>query len=80
MNIWWSPTGFRSPAKKALVLGTGGASNAVAAVFRKLGAASVILVSRSGKGEAVTYEQCLSAHTDAQIIANTTPVGMFPIM
>ena len=70
--------GISLSGKKALVLGTGGASNAVAAVFRKLGAASVILVSRTGKGEAVTYEQSLSDHTDAQIIANTTPVGMFP--
>lgn len=64
--------------KKALVLGTGGASAAILAVLGKLGADPIISVSRSGKGSAVTYEDCLSLHTDAQIIVNTTPVGMFP--
>ncbi|MCD2493041.1 shikimate dehydrogenase [Lacrimispora sp. NSJ-141] len=64
--------------KKALVLGTGGASLAILAVLKKLGAASIISVSRSGKGNAVTYEECLTHHTDAELIVNTTPVGMFP--
>lgn len=64
--------------KKALVLGTGGASLAILAVLKKLGASPIISVSRSGKGSAVTYEECLAEHTDAEIIVNTTPVGMFP--
>ncbi|MEI3176577.1 MAG: shikimate dehydrogenase [Lachnospiraceae bacterium] len=66
--------------KKALVLGTGGASNAVLAVLKKLGADPVISVSRTGKNGAVTYEACVAEHSDASVIVNTTPVGMFPNM
>ena len=64
--------------KKVLVLGTGGASAAILAVLKKQGATSIVSVSRTGKGEAVTYEECLSRHTDAALIVNTTPVGMYP--
>lgn len=60
--------------KKALVLGSGGASVTVCAVLRALGAASVTVISRQGEDN---YEN-LSRHTDAEIIANTTPLGMFP--
>lgn len=64
--------------KKALVLGTGGASLAVVAALKAMGADPVISVSRTGKGDAITYEECIAKHTDAVIIANTTPVGMYP--
>ena len=64
--------------KKALVLGTGGASAAILAVLNKLGASSIVSVSRTGKGGAVTYEECIACHTDAEVIVNTTPVGMYP--
>ena len=59
--------------KKALVFGSGGASVTVQAVLRHLGC-QVVVVSRSGD---VTYED-LPKHTDAQVLVNTTPVGMFP--
>ena len=59
--------------KKALVFGSGGASVTVQAVLKELGC-RVIVVSRSG---AVTYED-LPTHADAQILVNTTPVGMYP--
>lgn len=64
--------------KKVLVLGTGGASAAILAVLKKQGAACVLSVSRTGKGDAVTYEECMAHHTDAELIVNTTPVGMYP--
>lgn len=64
--------------KKVLVLGTGGASAAIAAVLKKQRAAQLLFVSRTGKGEAVTYEECVSLHSDAALIVNTTPVGMYP--
>ena len=64
--------------KKALVLGTGGASAAILAVLNKLGASSIVSVSRTGKGGAVTYEECIACHTEAEVIVNTTPVGMYP--
>ena len=59
--------------KKALVFGSGGASVTVQAVLRHLGC-QVIVVSRSG---AVTYDD-LHAHENAQVLVNTTPVGMYP--
>ena len=59
--------------KKALVFGTGGASVTVQAVLKHLGC-EVVVVSRTGD---VTYDD-LSAHTDAQVLVNTTPVGMYP--
>lgn len=59
--------------KKALVLGTGGASNTACAVLRELGA-QVVVVSRSGENN---YGN-LHLHADAAVIVNATPVGMFP--
>lgn len=59
--------------KKALVLGSGGASVTVQAVLRALGA-EVVVISRSGDDNYVN----LHRHADAAIIANTTPVGMYP--
>ena len=59
--------------KKALVLGSGGASVTVCAVLESLGA-EVVVISRHG-----TYNYVnLDLHADAAIIANTTPVGMYP--
>ena len=60
--------------KKALVLGSGGASVTVCAVLRDLGAADVTVISRSGPDN---YET-LDRHADAQLVVNTTPVGMYP--
>lgn len=60
--------------KKALVLGSGGASVTVVQVLRDMGAGEVIVISRNG---ADNYEN-LDRHADAQLIVNTTPVGMYP--
>ena len=64
--------------KKALVLGTGGTSLTVSAVLHALGAAEIRAVSRTPNGVTVSYEDAVSTHSDADIIVNTTPVGMFP--
>lgn len=64
--------------KKVLILGTGGTSKTAVGVAKRAGAASVYKVSRSGKEGAVTYEEAYSVHTDAQVLINTTPCGMFP--
>ncbi len=76
--------------KKCLILGTGGTSHTVRAVLKHLGAAEILVISRNGldKGEAgidseckvITYEECYDKHTDAGIIINTTPLGMYPNM
>lgn len=59
--------------KKALVLGSGGASVTAQAVLEQLGAA-VTVISRSGPDN---YEN-LHRHSDAAILVNATPVGMYP--
>jgi len=60
--------------KKAIVLGSGGASKTVCAVLKDSGAREVVVISRNGENN---YEN-LSRHYDAEIIANATPVGMYP--
>jgi len=59
--------------KKVLVLGSGGASVTAVAVLRELGA-NVIVISRNGENN---YHN-LDKHTDASVIVNATPVGMYP--
>ena len=70
-------TGIPMEGKKVLILGTGGTSNTAMAVAKHLGAATVIKVSRSEKPGAITYAQAAAQHTDAQVLINTTPRGMF---
>ena len=59
--------------KYALVLGSGGASNTACAVLKELGA-NVTVISRSGEHN---YDN-LARHSQAEIIVNTTPLGMYP--
>lgn len=65
--------GVRCAGKKALVLGSGGASVTVQAVLRLAGA-QVVVISRTGENN---YDN-LDRHSDAAILVNTTPVGMYP--
>jgi shikimate dehydrogenase len=64
--------------KKALILGTGGASKAIAFVLEELGI-TFSFVSRSGKNNGFKYqeitEDIISEHT---LIINCSPVGTFP--
>lgn len=60
--------------RKCLVLGSGGASLTACYVLKKLNAAQVVVISRSGEDN---YDN-LERHADAAIIVNTTPVGMYP--
>jgi len=70
--------GIGISGKKVLILGTGGTSNTAVAVAKDLGAREIYRVSRSGKGGALTYDEAYSSHSDAEIIINTSPVGMYP--
>jgi shikimate dehydrogenase len=65
-------------SKKVLILGTGGTSRTSSLVCKDLGAGEIILVSRDEKEGALTYNEAYSKHTDAEIIINATPVGMYP--
>lgn len=71
-------TGIDAKDKKALVLGTGGTSRTAVAVLNSLGAREIYRVSRSGREGAITYDEAYARHADAEIIINTSPVGMYP--
>lgn len=64
--------------KKVLICGTGGTSATALAVCSSLGAGEVRRVSRSGKCGALTYEEAYRSFSDADVIINCTPCGMFP--
>ena len=66
-------SGLNVAGKKALVLGSGGASHTAVAVLEELGS-HVIVISRGGENN---YRN-LHLHRDTTIIVNTTPVGMYP--
>ncbi len=64
--------------KKALVLGTGGASKAVHHVLRSLGLATVG-VSRTAKEGCLTYADLTAeVMAEALVVVNCTPLGMYP--
>ena len=60
--------------KKVLVLGSGGASETARTVCGDRGAREVTVISRSGKNNYLNIKK----HADAEVIVNTTPVGMYP--
>lgn len=70
--------GIEIKSKKALILGTGGTSKTAKAVLTDLGASEIIVVSRKESDKTVTYETAVTHHSDAEIIVNTTPLGMYP--
>lgn len=71
-------TGLDLKGKKVLILGTGGTSKTSRAVAKSLEAAQIVVVSRRGGDDCVTYEQAMALHRDASVILNATPCGMFP--
>ncbi len=64
--------------KKVLILGTGGTSKTAYAVAQANGAKKIVKASRTPYDNAVSYTDVYNSHTDAEIIINTTPVGMYP--
>lgn len=86
--------GLDLTGKKVIILGTGGTSRTANAVAQSLGAAEVYRVTRhseevnaaedtavsNGKCKTgiITYEDAAGKHSDAAVIINTTPAGMFP--
>ncbi len=69
---------LKSHHTKAIILGTGGASKAIAYVFKQLGI-KFLKVSRHPKRKEISYseitQELLEEYT---IIVNSTPVGTFP--
>lgn len=64
--------------KKVLVLGTGGTSKTACVLAEDMGAGKIITVSRSKSENYITYEEAVNEHSDAEVIINTTPSGMYP--
>lgn len=69
-----SVSGIEVSGRKALVFGSGGASNTVCHALEDLGASEIIVISRNGENN---YDN-LDIHADADILVNTTPLGMYP--
>jgi len=64
--------------RKALILGTGGASKAIDYVLRKNGIETTF-VSRSPEPGQISYAELTPAHlNEYHVIVNCTPLGMFP--
>ncbi len=64
--------------KTVLILGTGGTSKTALAVCEALGVGKTVLVSRSGKVNALSCDEALRQCPDAAWIIHCTPVGMYP--
>lgn len=67
--------GISLSGAKVLVLGSGGSSRTVVEAAKICAAREIVVVSRAGL---VDYEAAKLRHADADIIVNTTPVGMYP--
>ena len=74
---------------KVLILGTGGTSRTASFVAYHLKASQIFRVSRHPQDSmdiitksltvpTISYDEAYSLHTDADVIINTTPLGMFP--
>ena len=64
--------------KKILVIGNGGASKAVIAVLKHLGAKEIVIMDIIKSPGVLLKEEVIKDHTDSEVIVNTSPVGMFP--
>ena len=70
--------GIELHGKKVLIPGSGGTSKTAAALAAKLGAREILRLSRNAAVGTVSYEEAYRRHTDAEIVINATPCGMFP--
>ena len=70
--------GIELCGKKVLIAGSGGTSKTACAVAKSLGAHEIYKLSRDPKDGSIGYEEAYEKHTDADVIINTTPVGMYP--
>ncbi len=70
--------GVSVTGKKVLLLGSGGTAKTLRAVVRDGEARQILTVSRRPENGAVSYTEAAARHSDAEILINTTPVGMFP--
>ncbi len=63
--------------KPIAILGTGGSSKTVASVLKDCGAGAIYFVSRNPGGDShISYDRL--PHIEAELVINTTPIGMHP--
>lgn len=67
--------GICPEGKKAVILGSGGTSQTAQIALRRMQAKEIVVISRTGENN---YASLYAKHTDAQLLVNTTPVGMYP--
>jgi len=70
--------GLALEGKKVLILGTGGTAKTARAAAKQLGAREILLVSRRKTAGVITYSEAVSHHSNADILINATPCGMYP--
>lgn len=77
--------GITFTGKKVVILGSGGTAKTAVYVARQEKASEIIVVSRSGANISEVFGDVKTAdytqadlYKDAQIIVNTTPLGMYP--
>ncbi len=70
--------GLELSGKKVLILGTGGTAKTAQIVAQDMGACEILTVSRRKTDENITYEEAVTLHSNANVIINTTPLGMYP--
>jgi len=79
-------TGINPADGKSIILGSGGSSQTAQTVLEKMKAREIVVISRSGKScenaerslKCIDNYNNIEKHSDARIIINTTPVGMYP--
>lgn len=67
--------GIFPKGKKAVILGSGGTSHTAQIALTRMQAKEIVVISRNGENN---YQSLYEKHADAQLLVNTTPVGMYP--
>ena len=67
--------GIEPKDKKAVILGSGGTSLTAQIALKRMRAREIVVISRNGPDD---YQSLYEKHADAQLLVNTTPVGMYP--
>ena len=74
MEYAFSCAGIELKDKKVIILGSGGTYETANYLAKIKGAKEIVKISREGENN---YEN-ISKHFDANVVINTTPVGMYP--
>lgn len=68
-------SGISVKGKKAIILGSGGASLTAQKVLSDMEVSSLTVISRTSEDN---YDNLYEKHSDTEILLNATPVGMYP--